>query len=308
MYKIIDTHCDALLKLYENRNRSFTNSPDIETNYERLQQGGVKGQFFAIFVEPDVSFDKKYDVAIQQIKLFHQEVVSKHPKIKKIEHWSDFQLLKSDEIGAVLSLEGADAFGDDLNKLQNLYDLGVKSLGLTWNNANLVGDGVGESRGAGLTDFGKKVVKLNNKHKVLTDVSHLSVNGFWDVIDLADYPIATHSNSYTLCKHRRNLTDDQAVAMFQKKGLVGIVFHPPFLTETSSASITDVILHIDHFCSLGGEKQICFGSDFDGIHQFVNGLENASKYQQLINELLKHFNDSQVAGFAYQNFLNFIPK
>ncbi|RXJ04061.1 membrane dipeptidase [Anaerobacillus alkaliphilus] len=306
--KIIDTHCDALLKLWEDKNRSYTDSPEIETNFQRLQQGGVKGQLYAIFIDPDSPFDQKYQLALEQIDLFHSEVVGKHQQIKKIVNWADFDLLEEGEIGAVLTLEGADAFGNDLNKLMHFYDLGVKSLGLTWNNANLVADGVGESRGAGLTDFGKEVVRLNNERKVLTDVSHLSVKGFWDVMELADYPIATHSNSITLCNHRRNLSDEQAKAMFENHGLVGIVFNPPFLTETGTASITDIIRHIEHFCSLGGETQICLGSDFDGISQFVEGLEDASKYQQLTNELLKHYSEDQVAGFAHQNFLRFIPR
>lgn len=306
--KIIDLHCDALLKLWENKQRMFTNSPDVETNFQRLQEGNVKGQLFAIFIDPDQPYDKKYQLALEQIELFHTEVVGKQKEMKKIVNWSDFDDLQEGEIGAVLTLEGADAFGNDVEKLQHFYELGVKSIGLTWNNANLVADGVGESRGAGLTDFGREVVLLNNKHKVLTDVSHLSVKGFWDVMELADYPLATHSNSLTLCNHRRNLSDEQARAMFQKGGMIGIVFNPPFLTETGKANITDIIRHIEHFCSLGGERHICLGSDFDGISQFVEGLEDASKYQQLINELGKYYSLSQVAGFAHENFLRFIPR
>ncbi len=306
--KIIDTHCDALLKLWENRERSFTNSRDVDTNLERLQQGNVKGQLFAIFIEPETPSDEKYKLALEQIDIFHREVVGKHEQIKKIEKWSDFNTLKEGEIGAVLTLEGADAFGNDINKLKHLFDLGVKSLGLTWNNANLVADGVGESRGAGLTDFGKEVVQLNNDHEVLTDVSHLSIKGFWDVMELSKYPIATHSNSITLCNHRRNLNDEQAKAMFANNGLIGIVFTPPFISETGKATITDVIRHIEHFCTLGGEKHICLGSDFDGITQYVEGLEDSSKYPKLIEELLNRYSEDQVAGFCCQNFLNFIPK
>ncbi|WNF38127.1 dipeptidase [Bacillaceae bacterium IKA-2] len=305
---VIDAHCDVLLKLMEKRERSFTNSPEIETNLERMKQGGIKAQLFAIFIEPTLPSDQKYQVALEQINIFHDEVVNKHPEMKEIKKWSDFNLLKDGEIGAVLTLEGSDSFGNDLGKLKNFYHLGVKSLGLTWNNANLVGDGVGESRGAGLTDFGKQVVKLNNEYDVLTDVSHLSEKGFWDVMDLAQYPIATHSNSKTVCNHPRNLTDEQAKAMFSRKGLIGIVFNPRFLKEKGTTTITDVLRHIDFFCQLGGEKYICLGSDFDGIDQFVTGLEDASKYPQLINELLKSYTEDQVAGFAHQNFLNYIPK
>lgn len=308
MMNVIDTHCDVLLKLMEKRERSFTNSPEIETNLERMKQGGIKAQLFAIFIEPSLPSDQKYQIALEQINIFHNEIVNKHPETKKIEKWSDLNHLKDGEIGAVLTLEGADAFGNDIGKLKNLYHLGVKSLGLTWNNANLVADGVGESRGAGLTDFGKQVVMLNNEYDVLTDVSHICEKGFWDVLEIAKYPIATHSNSMTVCNHPRNLTDEQAKAMFTKKGMVGIVFNPRFLKESGTASITDVLRHIDYFCQLGGEKYICLGSDFDGIDQFVSGLEDASKYPQLINELLKHYTEDQVAGFAYQNFLNFLPK
>jgi membrane dipeptidase len=61
--------------------------------------------------------------------------------------------------------------------------------GLTWNNANLATDGGMEPRDAG----GKEIVDYNNKHKILTDVAHLSEKGFWDVMELADYPIASYS-------------------------------------------------------------------------------------------------------------------
>lgn len=214
--KIVDLHCDALLKLWEDRSRSYTNSKDIQANYNRLKKGNVKVQLFAIFIEPDVPFDQKYQQALEQIDLFHREVVQKHSNMIKINHWNEIETLTEGQIGAILTLEGADAFGNDITKLRTLYSLGVKSLGLTWNNANLVADGVGEPRGAGLTSFGFEVVKLNNEYQVLTDVSHLSEKGFWDVIEVAKYPIATHSNAKAVCNHRRNLTDEQIRALIKK--------------------------------------------------------------------------------------------
>src|SRR5690606_3795964 len=96
-----------------------------------------------------------------------------------------------------------------------LYRLGVLSLGLTWNKANLLADGASEPRGGGLTEFGREVVALNNKYGVLTDVSHLSERGFWDVIELAEAPFASHSNARALCDHPRNLTDEQIRALIQ---------------------------------------------------------------------------------------------
>lgn len=309
MMKIIDFHCDALLKLWESKGTlSFKNAPELDTNVERMKKGQVYVQCFAIFIDPDIKSDQKFQVALDQIDLFYQEVLGKNPQMKHIKNWTDFDNLKDGEIGAMLTLEGVDAIGNDLSKLNILYQLGVRSVGLTWNNANLAADGAGEPRGGGLTLLGKEIVQFNNERQILTDVSHLSEKGFWDVMELAHYPIASHSNARHLCDHPRNLRDEQARAMFEKGGMIHVVYCPPFVTKDGNATIPDLVKHIDHFCSLGGVKQIGLGSDFDGITTFVKGLEDASKSQNLINELLKHFTEEEVKGFAYQNFLNNKPK
>lgn len=315
--KIIDTHCDALLKLqlakrgsfYGTEPLNFTNSDQLDTNFQRLQAGGVYVQFFAIFLYPDLPDNEKWQHALEQVDLFHTEILGKNPAMKHIKKWEDIDSLKDGEIGAVLTLEGADAFGNDLMKLRQLYRLGVLSIGLTWNNANLCADGAGEPRGGGLTLLGKEVVRLNNEHRILTDVSHLSVKGFWDVMELADYPIASHSNARALCDHPRNLDDDQAKAMFAKNGMIDVVFCLSFIKEGGkNVEIADLVKHIDHFSSLGGVKNIGIGSDFDGIDAYMKNLENASEFQNLIHELQKHFSESEVEGFAYRNFLEHLPK
>ncbi|UFT99157.1 dipeptidase [Radiobacillus kanasensis] len=314
--KLFDTHCDALLKLQISKrlNRfnqanllNYQNDPFLDTNLERLKQGEVAVQFFAIFVEPDLPDNEKWQHALEQVDFFYTDVLAS-PGVVHVKEWEQLHQLKEGEIGAVLTLEGADAFGNDLTKLRHLYRLGVLSIGLTWNNANLCADGVGDPRGAGLTVLGKEVVKLNNEQQVFTDVSHLSINGFWDVMELADFPFASHSNARALCDHVRNLYDEQIKAMFENNGLIHVVFNPPFIKVEGPTTISDLIKHIDHMCALGGVKQIGFGSDFDGIGQFVEGLNHAGEYQNLINELLKYYKEGEVRGFAYQNFLDHLPR
>ncbi|UCZ54895.1 dipeptidase [Bacillus shivajii] len=305
---VFDLHCDVLLRLSENRERNFKNSQELNASLARLQSGNVKLQLFAVFIEPDIPSDQKFQAALEQIDLFHTEVIAKNPNVKKIVDWDDVRNLKDGEIGAMLTLEGADAFGNDLAKLRTFYELGIKSIGLTWNNANLCADGAGEPRGGGLTELGFEVVKLNNERKVLTDVSHLSQNAFWDVINAAEYPLATHSNSMTLCEHPRNLTDEQAQALFKKNGLIGVVFNPPFITGEETSTIDDLLKHVEHFCELGGKDHIAFGSDFDGISYFVRDLEHAGKYGNFVDALLKRYKEDEVKGFAYNNFLRFIPR
>lgn len=313
---IIDTHCDALFKLQWNVRSQYDKKPsldyqnaeELDTNVRRLQQGDVKVQFYAIFIPPEVPENEKWQHALEQVDLFYREVIGKNPNIVHIRSWKDLETLQEEEIGAVLTLEGADPIGNDIVKLRHLFRLGVLSFGLTWNHANLCADGAEEPRGAGLTVWGKEVVKENNRHQVLTDVSHLSVRGFWDVIELADYPFASHSNARTVCDHPRNLYDDQIRALIEKNGTIHVVFYPPFINEgKETAEIADLLRHIDHICSLGGEKHIGFGSDFDGISSRVRRLEHAGQYENFINELLKYYPEETVKGFCYQNFMDRRP-
>lgn len=306
--KVIDLHCDVLLRLYDASGKlSFKDAPELDTNYEKLAGGNVAAQAFAIFVHPTINADEKFQAALDQIYYFYTEVLGKNPNMKLIKDWGDFDTLKPGEIGAFLTLEGVDPIGNDLKKMTIFYELGVRSIGLTWNHANLAADGVGEVRGAGLTAFGKEIVEFNNAHKIFTDVSHLSEHAFWDVLEEAEYVIASHSNSKEICDHPRNLSDQQAKAMFDKNKMIHVVYYPQFVKYSEAVTIDDLIRHIDHFCSLGGVKQIGLGSDFDGIDEKIIGLEDASMHGNLLNELLKRFKEDEVKGFAYQNFLNHRP-
>ncbi|WAA10028.1 dipeptidase [Fervidibacillus albus] len=306
---VVDLHCDALWKMTTAKGTiPFRNGKELDTNLYRLQKGKVKVQAFALFIEPSVKTAEQFSEILKQVDAFYEYVLKKNLEMKQIKTWKDFDDLKEGEIGAFLTLEGVDGIGNDLTHLRTLYRLGVLSVGLTWNPANLAADGVGEPRGGGLTLFGKEIVQLNNEHQVLTDVSHLSERGFWDVLELADYPIASHSNSKALCNHPRNLTDEQAEALFKKGGMIHVVYNPPFITESGEATIDDLIRHIDHFCSLGGVHQIGLGSDFDGITEKVKGLEDAAQTQNLIVKLLKYFTEEEVRGFAGENFLRNRPK
>ncbi|MCG7343354.1 dipeptidase [Sporosarcina sp. ACRSL] len=305
---IIDLHCDVLARMHKAKGKiPFADSKDLDVTFEKLKQGGVRIQAFAIFVSPSIKSDEKFQVALDQIHYFYTEVIGKNPQMKALKTWDDFDQLQDGQIGAFLTLEGVDCIGNDMQKLSILRELGVLSIGLTWNNANLAADGVGEERGAGLTAFGKEIIQFCNENNILSDVSHLSERAFWDVMDIAHFPIASHSNSQTLCTHRRNLTDEQATELFKKNGLIHVVYNPPFVVEKGDASISDLIAHIDHFCSLGGVHQIGLGSDFDGISEKITNLEDASMHPALINELLTRYSEDEVKGFAFQNFLDHRP-
>ncbi|MEW4371640.1 dipeptidase [Paenibacillus kandeliae] len=306
---IMDLHCDALYKLAEAQGKlSYSDAPELETNAARLQEGQVRMQGFAIFVDPALPDPLRFQNCLDQVHYFYEEVLDKHPQMVHITQWQQIAQLQPGQIGALLTLEGVDPIGNDLKKMNILYRLGVRSVGLTWNFANLAADGALEERGAGLTAFGHELVQFYNKHQILTDVSHLCERSFWDVLEVADYPFASHSNARAILDHPRNLTDEQATAMFKRNAMIHVVYCPYFIKEGEQVTVTDLLRHIDHFCSLGGVKHIGLGSDFDGISEHVQGLEHAGKSQHVINELLKHYSEEQVRGFAHENFIQHLPK
>ncbi|MEO4053750.1 dipeptidase [Solibacillus sp. CAU 1738] len=302
-FPIIDLHCDVLSK-YEREQLDFLNSPKLDVNLQNLRAANVKVQAFAIFVRPVLPKAEKIKSALRQVYYFKTYIASKENKMVHITKWSDIAKLQDDEIGAFLTIEGVDFFEGDIKMWHIFKDFGVLNIGLTWNNSNEAADGVEDNLGRGVSNFGKEIIRLNNTHKIFTDVSHLSEQSFWDVMELAQYPIATHSNATTICPHPRNLTDDQIKAMIEKKAPIHIVYHPPFIVPSGKATIKDLLNHVEHICSLGGKELIGLGSDFDGIVEKVVGLEDASCHMNLMKEMLKYYTEDDVKGFAYRNFLS----
>lgn len=306
--KIFDAHCDVLYKMWLDKSLSFKNSSQLHINLNHLLNFDRSVQCFALYIPEHVPFENRFQACIQMIDIFYEKIIKKYPEIRLVTSKEDMLTLKEGEVGAVLTLEGCDSIGNDLTKLRTLYRLGVTSIGLTWNYANLVADGALEQRNGGLTEFGKTVVKENNRANIWTDVSHLCEQSFWDTIEYAEFPIASHSNSYSICGHVRNLKDSQIKALLDKGGLIGLTFVPDFIDENGQASISKIIKHLDHICSLGGENQVGFGSDFDGIMKTVPDLENYSKYTQIIEQLLRFYSEDQVNNFLYNNFVSGFPK
>ncbi|MNI03670.1 Membrane dipeptidase [compost metagenome] len=166
-----------------------------------------------------------------------------------------------------------------------------------------------EPRQGGFTQKGKEMIAEMNKLGMIVDVSHLSVKGFWELVDMSEKPfVASHSNVREVCSHPRNLSMDQIKVIIERQGRLGITFVPSFVKQQSVAQIHHLLHHIEAICSLGGEHVVGFGSDFDGIEHWIVGLEHAGHYDHLVNELCKRYSEDQVKRFLYVNWRNFLVK
>lgn len=304
--KIFDAHCDVLMKLLEKPSINFHNDDLLQVSVEKLRQGNGKVQCYAIYIPEKVHKLIKFDAALQCVTLFYEKIATTKNNIKVIRTKEDEATLQPHEMGAILTLEGCDALLGDINRLKILHRLGVRSVGLVWNYANEAADGILEERNGGLTNFGRSVVHYLNEQNMWCDLSHCSEAAFWDAFEQAKYPTATHSNAKSICKNPRNLNDEQLKAMFSRDAIVGINFYPPFVVDEGTATISDLIKHIDYMCALGGEKCIAMGSDFDGIDMHPTDLNHVGQYPNLANELLKFYTEEQVKGFMYENYSSYI--
>lgn len=303
---IIDLHCDVLWKMTSMDEICFQNDNRLQVNLSHLKKGNVKAQVFAIFVPPDVPQHLKFLEVIRQIEAFHTRIISE-PEIVHITDWSQLENLEEGQIGAILSLEGCDAIGNDLLKLDAILNAGVKLVGLTWNEENEVAYGATQDPRLGLKPFGLQVIEKLNAHQIIVDVSHLNEQSFWDVLPRAKYLVASHSNARALCDHPRNLTDEQAKALVEYGGHIHVVYYPPFITiEQRQVELNDLVAHIRYLANLVGVHAIGLGSDFDGIDQTVIGLEHAGKGMDLLEALQEQFSNEDVLAIASKNFLNYV--
>jgi len=303
----VDFHCDVLSKLLEHEELSFLqdDSGRLDVTLPRLQEARAVLQTFAIYIPEKL--ERSIVPILDSVDVFYQKVAAAKG-MHVVQTASDIQhIQQSGEIGALLSLEGADGLHGNLGLLRTLFKLGVRAVGLTWNRANWAADGVLEPRQGGLTGQGLAMVAECNRLGMILDVSHLSERSFWDMVDHTTKPlIASHSNSKAICDHPRNLNDSQIKALIALNGVIGVTFVPYFVAQGRPAEIEDVVSHIEHICELGGADHIMLGSDFDGIDSYVNKLQHPGDVPYLREALLKKFTASQTEAFFSQNALRFL--
>ena len=165
--------------------------------------------------------------------------------------------------GVIWNFQNTTHFGDDLTKLEEFYDLGVRIVQLTYNERNLIGDGCTERDPSGLSLFGKSVVRTMNELGILVDVSHCSHPTAMAAVEASSKPIAiTHGFAKALNEHDRGASDDLFRAVGDAGGYVGIVCVPFFLTDEPVVTVDHVLRHIEHVAGLIGIERVGIGTDW----------------------------------------------
>lgn len=287
---VADIHSDIPTDIYRRRERG---ERDILGNVHlpKLRAGGVSICGMAVNNDSFVGglqADAALRRVINMIEAVEEEVANA-PEFRMARTVAEMTAaVKEGRIAVPLGLEGGACIGESIATIRALYRLGIRSIVLTWNYRNGIGDGIAEEgRGGGLSRFGVLAVKEMQRLGIVVDVSHLTQVGVDQVLDVAERPIiASHSNARTLCDHPRNLNDQKIEAIARMGGLVGVCFYPGFV-DVAAPSLDRVLDHIDYLVQLVGDEHVAFGPDFvDYMSDFLNeklqqanvGYLNSSEY------------------------------
>ena len=312
---VLDAHIDTLSKmLYHNAGKPTYGYPGGHVNIPRIRKGRVNVIFQVHWLRDRVSFYSPLQEVFKQYTLM----------LRSIEHHPDDLAMatstreinaahKAGKIALIPVIENGIALEGNLVNLEILHRLGFREIGLVWQGRNEIGNGNFEKsvNVGGLSNFGMDVVREMNRLGMLVDVSHLNEDGFWDVTEICQGPfIASHSNARELCKHNRNLWDEQILALADIGGVVGMNFAPHFVDDDrEKASLSKIVDHMCHIANLVGTRHIGLGTDYDGIGKTPRGLGNYTAFPKLVAEMQKRgFSDEDIQGILGGNFLRVFKK
>lgn len=290
-FPVFDFHCDtALALLGDDLNQAGSlrkNNGHIDL--ERTMKLGGYAQCFACFttdipellhgISPIVLFEREL-ATIQREVDKNSDLISIAYSAAEIE-----ENRAAGKLSAILTLEGTAGIDYNPALLEDLWAIGFRVSSLGWNEKNpLTGSNV---TGGGLTDLGREYVKEAQRLGMRIDVSHISDEGFWDIMKITQAPIiATHSNSRAVHHHSRNLTDDMFRAIRETGGVAGYNACRDFTGE--NPNLDTICDHILHFLELDPDgKHIALGGDLDGVETMPDGFEGVQSYPALAQRLLE---------------------
>lgn len=297
----IDCHCDTALWLL--KSPSLLCLPEAHQDYQRISRY-LDLAFMDIFINENEYAHEMPEMFQQVLNLLLADI-AKHRDLVCPLLWREQLDKPSGQTLLLIAAEGAASLGRECQFLEQYYAAGLRLIGLTWNGANRYAGGCASSDG--LTDEGQLLVAHCNQLGILLDGAHLNRRSFWQLLEQSRQPIiVSHTCCDALYHHRRNLDDEQILALAEQDGVVGVTFVPDFLG--GAGDLTRLCEHIEHAVTLVGSSHVALGSDFDGCTPVaeLNGLE---KLPLLYDTLAKRgMATEDIANIAGKSVMNLLRK
>lgn len=231
---VVDTHDDTTQRLLDPAFDLGQRHRDGSIDIPRMREGGLDAIFFSIWVPGTITGQEAVDQALRQIEAVQRQVAA-HPQ--DLELVTTAQGIRrataAGRIAVLLGVEGGHMINNDLANLRRLHQLGVRYLTLTHGvNVDWADSSTDAPKSAGLSDFGREVVREMNRLGMMVDVSHVSDATFDDVLAVSSAPvIASHSSARGLTRVARNMNDRMIQALAAKQGVMHVNYHMTFLSQ-----------------------------------------------------------------------------
>jgi len=324
---IVDFHFDLLIDLYEKRDR-----PGVLVSHflPEFEAGDIGVLGVAIYVEDRYLPEMGLRVALDQVARLYAEMEQTN-RFAVCKTFAEIEQARAaNKIALVITMEGVEPLGEDLNLLRTFYELGLRSVGLTHARRNAAGSGgIFKPSGSprdGLTNFGRDVVRECERLGILIDLAHINPRGFEDIINLTSKPfIVSHTNARKFCDIERNVSDDQIKIVGQRGGVVGV--NAILVSRDAKTSTLDrYVDHIEHVIGLIGIDGVGIGFDFceylfeqlpEKVRtelaakltkpHFIPDLTNHSHARNLTRKLIERgFSDQEIEKILRGNWLRIL--
>lgn len=285
--KIFDIHSDML---YDLNKQSLLGNHTRFKDYHvpQLQNSCIKGAVWTMYSPDDFNLLEAVERAISEI---------------------DLQELPGFEV--IFGLEGLRNL-EKVEDIDKLYELGFRHAMLTWNEENKYATGVGGNSNRGLTEEGIRLVKRMEELDMIIDLAHLNEKSFYDVLKVVNKNIIfSHGCVKDICSHRRNVTNEQMLALKAVDGLLGLTLAKNFVSPIEEEKdLAHFLNHLDRAVEVMGIDRVCFGFDFmDYLSEFPNDniidVPNATKAFRIIDGMRKRgYTEAEIEKICWSNFYN----
>mgnify|MGYP000627976692 FL=1 len=346
---LIDTHIDVPYRIHNKWADVTKATSDGDFDYPRAVQGGLNAPFMSIYIPANLEFEgkgKSYQLANQLIDSMEAIVQRAPSKFAIADSTADIkEQFKQGKMSIAMGMENGSPIEGDIKNLKHFYERGVRYITLAHSQSNHISDSSYDIRRKwkGLSPFGKELVKEMNNIGMLVDVSHISDDAFYQVMEISKVPvIASHSSlrKYTP-GFERNMNDEMLLALKKNGGVIQINFGSSFVTAKAGswydqlksakaekkkdgtklskdfdaayraknpfpfASLEQVLDHIDHVVELIGIDYVGIGSDYDGVGDSLpTGLKDVSSYPNLVQGLMdRGYSDKDIKKILSGNML-----
>lgn len=303
----VDTHCDTPMRFGRGTFDIGIRNEDGCVDFPRMLEGGLNAEFFAVYLgqgpRTEEGHERAYQRALEIFKALHENV-GKYPEMAEIATTPDdaYRLKKEGRIAAFIGLENGYPVANDLGRVEEFYNLGMRYITLSHSGNNDICDSSTDRNGpehGGVSEFGEKVIAEMNRLGIIVDVSHISDDSFYDVMRLSKAPvIASHSSCRALCESPRNLSDEMLLELKKNGGVIQICILSSYLIPSSpnpelDARVAEIRSKYETMGELNDEQRRAMSSEISAARRALQKIATVKDAVDHIDHVV------QVAGIDH---------